>query len=80
MSSCDNRVYTPHIVYKVAICPRGNLPYIQINSIVLPYCQSTNYLVGIGTYLSKWKSTLYLDHLYSEPYIQLPDQRSLVYH
>ena len=29
--------YTPQIVYKVAICPRGNLPYIQITSIVLPY-------------------------------------------
>ena len=35
---------TPQIVYKVAICPRGNLPYIQITSIVLPYSQSTNYL------------------------------------
>ena len=33
-------------VYRVAICPRGNLPYIQITSIVLPYSQSTNYLVG----------------------------------
>ena len=31
---------TPQIVYKVAICPRGNLPCIQI--IVLPYSQSTN--------------------------------------
>ena len=29
--------YTPQIVYKVAIRPRGNLPYIQITSIVLPY-------------------------------------------
>ena len=29
--------YTPQIVYKVVICPRGNLPYIQITSIVLPY-------------------------------------------
>ena len=41
---------TPQIVYRVAICPRENLPYIQIISIVLPYSQSTNYL--LGTYLS----------------------------
>ena len=47
--------HTPQIVYKVAICPRGNLPYIHITSIVLPYSQSTNYLVG--TYLSWRKST-----------------------
>ena len=40
---------TPQIVYKVAICPKRNLPYIQITSIVLPYIQSTNYL--LGTYL-----------------------------
>ena len=51
---------TPQIVYKVANCPRGNLPYNQITSIVLPYSQSTNYLVG--AYLL---STLYPDHLYS---------------
>ena len=37
---------TPQIIYKVAICPRVNLPYIQITSIVLPYSQSTKYLVG----------------------------------
>ena len=48
---------TPQIVYKVAICPRGNLPYIQITSIVLPYSQSAYYL--LGTYLSWRKSTLY---------------------
>ena len=29
--------YLIQIVYKVAICPRGNLPYIQITAIVLPY-------------------------------------------
>ena len=34
---CIVRKYTPQIVYKVAICPRGNLPCIQITSIVLPY-------------------------------------------
>ena len=55
--------YTPQIVNKVAICPGGNLPYIQITSIVLPYSQCTNYLVG--TYLSWRKSTLYPYHLYS---------------
>ena len=54
---------TPQIVYKVAICPRGNLPYIQITSRVLPYSQSTNYL--LGTNLSWRKSTLYPDRLYS---------------
>ena len=55
--------YTPQIVYKVVICPRGVLPYIQITSIVLPYSQFTKYLVG--AYLSRRKSTLYPDHLYS---------------
>ena len=39
------RVNTPQIAYRVAICPRGNLPYIQITSIVLPYSQSTKYLL-----------------------------------
>ena len=29
--------YTPQIVYRVAICPGGNLPYIQITTIVLPF-------------------------------------------
>ena len=29
--------YTPQIIYKVAFCPRGNRPYIQITSIELPY-------------------------------------------
>ena len=60
---CIVIVYTPQIVNRVAICPRGNLPYIQITSIMLPYIQSTNYL--FGTYLSWRKSTLYADHLYS---------------
>ena len=32
---------TPQIVYKVAICLSGNLPYIQITSIVLPYIRLT---------------------------------------
>ena len=54
---------TPLIFYRVAICSRGNLPYIQITSIVLDYSQPTNYL--LGTYLSWRKSTLYPDHLYS---------------
>ena len=54
---------TPQIVYKVAICPRGKLPYIQITSILLPYSQSPNYLVG--TFLSWRRSTLYPDHLYN---------------
>ena len=54
---------TPQIVYKVAICPKGNPPYIQITSIVLAYSQSTKYLVG--TYLSWGKYILYPDHLYS---------------
>ena len=54
---------TPWIVYRVVICPRGNLPYIQSTYIVLPYSQSTNHL--LGTYLSWRKSTLYSDHLYS---------------
>ena len=59
-------VNTLQIVYEVAICPGGNLPYIKITSIVLPYSsysQSTNYLVS--TYLLWRKSTLYPDHLYS---------------
>ena len=30
-------MYTPQFVYRVAICPGGNLLYIQITSIVLPY-------------------------------------------
>ena len=55
--------YTPQIVYKVVICPRGVLPYIQITSIVLSYSQFTKYLEG--AYLSWRKSTLYPDHLYS---------------
>ena len=39
---CDNSDKdTLQIVYKVAICPRGNLPYIHITSILLPYSQST---------------------------------------
>ena len=59
----DDMCSTPQIVYRVAICPRGILPYIQITSIVLPYSQSTNYL--LGTYLSWRKYTLYPDHLYS---------------
>ena len=59
----DDMCSTPQIVYRVAICPRGILPYIQITSIVLPYSQSTNYLLGI--YLSWRKYTLYPDHLYS---------------
>ena len=37
--------------------------YIQITSIVLPYSQSTNYL--LGAYLSLRKSTLYPDHIYN---------------
>ena len=54
---------TPQIVYKVVICPTGHLPYIQITFIVLPYSQSTNYLVG--TDLS-WRNLPYIqDHLYS---------------
>ena len=59
----DLQVITPQIVYKVAICLGGNLPYIQITSIVISYSQSTNYLVG--TYLSWRKSALYPDHFYS---------------
>ena len=42
LGSCN----TPQIVYKVAICPRGNLPYIQIIFIVIPYSKSINYLAG----------------------------------
>ena len=46
--SQNPRIYnTPQIVHKVAICPRGNLPNIQITFIVLPYSQSTNYLQGV---------------------------------
>ena len=61
---------TPLIVYIVAICPRGNQPYIQITSIVLPYSQSTNYL--LGTFLSWRKSTLLgKTFLSSEPSVAL---------
>ena len=57
------KIDTSQIVYRVAIYPRGNLPYIQVYPIVLPYNQSTNYLYII--YSSQSKSTLYPDHPYS---------------
>ena len=31
-------IYTPKIVYRVTICPRGNLPYIQIYPINNTIC------------------------------------------
>jgi len=67
----------PQIVYKVAICSWGNLPYIQFTSIVLPYSQSTNYLEG--TYLSRSQSTLYPDHLYSATLYPVTYKQSVVY-
>ena len=68
---------TPQIIYKVAICPTVNLPYIQITSIVLPYSQSTKYLVG--TYCPGENLPYIQITSIVLPYIRLPYKRSVVY-
>ena len=70
-------VNTLQIVYEVAICPGGNLPYIKITSIVLPHSQSTNFLVG--TYLSGGNLPYIQITSLVLPYIWLPYKRSVVY-
>ena len=38
---CDRSVrYTPQIAYRVAVCPRENLPYIQIYPITNSYSKA----------------------------------------
>ena len=61
------RVNTPQIAYRVAICPRGNLPYIQIYPISNTIIFST-FLANFGGFLLKQHGMpYYADYIADQP-------------
>ena len=70
--------YTPQIAYRVAICPRGNLPYIQIYPIRNTIIFSTFLANFRGFLLKQHGMPYYAGYIADQPWLHLSGEHDLV--